>query len=316
MASEENSSEFSNLENELQNTLHELNEEDIVNSMSPEEEIEKSSQIQHTKKTSKASKIPIIVIAIIGVFLLYQSVIKRIITPSHTEIAKVAVESNSTNIAKPDRTLQKEQNKTDSSTERDKRVKSELNARNNISIDKQSENVAVVTQTTSQSAPSDTKKQADIERNSTTQQAKQTPDEWKRTLELAFVESPRVMLNFERPIVEVKNMDIFSDREIEFRGYNAIIKPAELRIINDDIYILIEIHKKDEPNIYTQKQFKLSDYGFKPMYFGDSIAYNNDVYLVGDKLLFFVIKDISDVGNGYSITLQFGRQELNIFQEK
>lgn len=310
---EENSSEFSNLENELQNTIRELNEEDIVNSMLPEEESEKFSQIQHAKKPSK---IPIIVITIIGIFLLYQSVIKKIITPSHTEIAKVAVENNQTNTIKPTKTPQKEQNKTDNNTERDKRVKSELNARNNINTDKQPENVAVVTQTTSQSAQDDAKKQADIEQNSTAQQVKQTPDEWKRTLELAFIESPRVMLNFERPIVEVKNMDIFSDREIEFRGYNAIIKPAELRIINDDIYILIEIHKKDEPNIYTQKQFKLSDYGFNPMYFGDSIVYNNDVYLVGDKLLFFVIKDISDVGNGYSITLQFGRQELNIFQEK
>ena len=142
------------------------------------------------------------------------------------------------------------------------------------------------------------------------------PSDWNKKIQALFLNQPRIILNKEKPIIEVNNFDIFSkDKPIDLPGYEAIIKPAYLSITNSDITINIEIVSKEDNNIYLQKFFPLKNNGFNPIYFKDCIVFNDDVYIAGDKILFFTIKSIEEKNHIVRVVLSYNGQDIVINKE-
>lgn len=141
--------------------------------------------------------------------------------------------------------------------------------------------------------------------------------DWNRQIQTLFLKEPIIDLDKEKPIIDINNFDIFlRNKEIEIATHNAIIKPAELIVTNDDIIINIEIANKQDSNFYIQKFYPLKEYGFNPLYFDDSLYFRNQIYIAGDKILFFDIKSIKKLNdNQVEVVLEFNGKPLKMIKE-
>ena len=131
----------------------------------------------------------------------------------------------------------------------------------------------VATPPNQQTSTSDNKwaQQADTNTSQATQQV--SASDWNKKIQALFLNQPRILLNKEKPIIEINNLDLFSkDRDIDLVGYNAVIKPAYFSVTNNDIIINIEIANKTDSAIYVQKTFSLRNSGFNPTYYVMRIA--------------------------------------------
>ena len=174
----------------------------------------------------------------------------------------------------------------------------------------------VATPPNQQISTSDNKlaQQADTNTSQATQQV--SASDWNKKIQALFLNQPRILLNKEKPIIEINNLDLFSkDRDIDLVGYNAVIKPAYFSVTNNDIIINIEIANKTDSAIYVQKTFSLRNSGFNPTYYEDCIIFGNEVYIAGDKLLFFEVKSIEKNRGMVKTILSYNGQNLIIDKE-
>lgn len=268
------------LENELYRNLNKLNTKDIKPKPKPQLNNDKNEIIVWIK-----GHIPHLIFALI---FLYLCVSKFIINSNDALDTNNDVVLTKTDTQNKQKTPQKTQNV----------VKTAETSEPQIAHETQTENL----------------NEAIIDENLT---SKVEPlDQWQSKIEYLFLNKKmNVKLDMQYPIIEVGSLNLASNMKMELPEQNAFVEPIYFTTRGNEIVLNIKIGKADEREIYITKSYKLSDYGFKPLYFHDSIVYKNQVYLTGDEILFFKVKSIENRDNFTKITLDYIGQDIVIIQE-
>ena len=141
-------------------------------------------------------------------------------------------------------------------------------------------------------------------------------DQWQSHIEYLFLnKQANVRLDMQYPIVEVGSLNLASNQKVDLKQYNAFIEPILFVTRGNEVLLNVKIVKADEPQIFIDKSFSLSDYGFKPLYFEDCIVYNNQVYLPSDKILFFNVKSIETQDNYVKVVYNYLDQNIVVMQD-
>lgn len=136
-------------------------------------------------------------------------------------------------------------------------------------------------------------------------------EQWQSHIEYLFLnKQANVRLDMQYPIVEVGSLNLASNKRIDLNEYNAFIEPILFVTRGNEILLNVKIVKADEPQIFIDKSYNLSDYGFKPLYFEDCIVYNNQVYLPNDRILFFNVKSIETQDNYVRVVYNYLDQNI------
>ena len=281
------------IEEELGNGLNELDPKDITR------EPIKTQSTTATKKSggffdwAKENKAKIVV----AVIVLVWGVNKFIISPSS---GRGPIVTN--------RTVQTQQNTQAQNS----------NQQNSAQASQKTEEKPSVTMPTTQNQTSTTAMQSTANTNQNSEAnatVVESIDQWQSHIEYLFLTRPNVKLNMQYPIIEIGNLNFANNTRIDLKEQNAFVEPVYFTAQGNHIILNVKIIKADEPDISLIKSYNLSDYGFKPLYFPDSVIYNNEVFLPGDKILFFTLKAIQNQNNVTRVVFGYLDQDIVVVQE-
>ncbi|MDA3053310.1 hypothetical protein OFO01_07715 [Campylobacter sp. JMF_01 NE2] len=286
------------LADELGNNLDELNTKDIQKPKKQEKVTAKEVKPATKQKTGKA-KFVVIALGLLVAFVSFRGMLFPQDAQVSNSDTNASAQSTAQSTPPPATNNSNQQNSVAQSNE--VAIKTETPNTNQ-------QNTNFVVMNTPTPAPADS--------NSSAQSNVETVENWHSRIEYVFLsQKPKINLEMQYPIVEIGNLNFASNSQIEIKELNAIIEPIFFSTNGANIFLNIKIIKADERSISLTKNFSLSEYGFKPMYFEDSVFFNDRIYLPNDRILFFTLKSITNQGDYIQTVFNYLNQDIVVMAE-